>query len=209
MIGYLCGEIAEITEGLVVLDVHGVGYNVRISSDFASRLPGIGSQIKVFTYTYVKEDAFLLYGFPSGAELELFKKMLGVGGIGPKGALGILSVLSATDLQLAICSGDVKAISQAPGIGRKTAERLILDLRDKINLEAALGGLGTDSMAGTEGAVVSDAETGNSQVKKDAIEALVALGYSRSDTIKAIRNISVTKDTTTEDILKEALKCLL
>lgn len=208
MIGYLCGEIAEISEDLVVLDVHGVGYNVRISADFASKLPGVGVQTKIFTYTYVKEDAFLLYGFPSKVELELFKKMLSVGGIGPKGALGILSVLSATDLQIAICSGDVKAISQAPGIGKKTAERLILDLRDKIHLEDALRNITADSM---EGKADIDATPGmpDNQAKADAIEALVALGYSRSDTIKAVQRVTIGEVTTTEDILKEALKHLL
>lgn len=207
MIGYLSGEIAEITEDLVVLDVHGVGYNVRISVDFASKLPGIGAQTKIFTYTYVKEDAFLLYGFPSKVELELFKKMLGVGGIGPKGALGILSVLSATDLQIAICSGDVKAISKAPGIGKKTAERLILDLRDKINLEDTLSGLNGENIANDD-SLGAGLGMPDNKVKADAIEALVALGYSRGDTIKAVQKVAVTEESTTEDILKEALKQL-
>lgn len=208
MIGYLCGEIAEVAEDLVVLDVHGVGYNVRISSDFAARLPGMGERVKVFTYTYVKEDAFLLYGFPSRDELDLFKKMLSVGGIGPKGALGILSVLSAADLRLAIYSGDAKAISKAPGIGKKTAERLIIDLRDKITLEDALEGIGSgeDGISGMDHAAEGMPDN---QIKADAIEALVALGYSRSDTIKAIQKIAITENSTTEDVLKEALKHLL
>lgn len=207
MIGYLCGEIAELAEDLVVLDVHDIGYNVRISSDFAARLPGVGQRVKIFTYTYVKEDAFLLYGFPSKDELDLFKKMLGVGGIGPKGALGILSVLSAPDLRLAIYSGDIKAISKAPGIGKKTAERLILDLRDKVSPEEALESIGSME----DGIKVSDmgnAGMPDSRVKADAIEALVALGYARSDTIKAVQKVAVSESTTTEEILKEALKHL-
>ncbi|MBD5543145.1 MAG: Holliday junction branch migration protein RuvA [Lachnospiraceae bacterium] len=207
MIGYLRGEIAEIAEDVVVLDVHGVGYNVRISSDFAARLPGVGAQVKIFTYTYVKEDAFLLYGFPSREELDLFKKMLSVGGIGPKGALGILSVLSAADLRLAIYSGDAKMISKAPGIGKKTAERLILDLRDKITLEDALDSIGALS-EGAEGIDAAASGMTDNQIKADAIEALVALGYSRSDTIKAVQKVAITESTTTEDILKEALKHL-
>ncbi len=207
MIGYLCGEIAELAEDLVVLDVHDIGYNVRISSDFATRLPGVGERVKIYTYTYVKEDAFLLYGFPSRDELDLFKKMIGVGGIGPKGALGILSVLSAADLRLAIYSGDIKAISKAPGIGKKTAERLILDLRDKVSPEEALESIGSLE----DGAGVADMGSmgmPDSRVKADAIEALVALGYARSDTIKAVQKVAVTESTTTEDILKEALKHL-
>ena len=204
MIGYLCGEIAELAEDLVVLDVHDIGYNVRISSDFATRLPGVGERVKIYTYTYVKEDAFLLYGFPSRDELDLFKKMIGVGGIGPKGALGILSVLSAADLRLAIYSGDIKAISKAPGIGKKTAERLILDLRDKVSPEEALESIGSLE----NGAGAADMGMPDSRVKADAIEALVALGYARSDTIKAVQKVAVTDNTTTEDILKEALKHL-
>lgn len=204
MIGYLCGDIAELTEDLVVLDVHDIGYNVRISSDFAARLPGVGERVKIFTYTYVKEDAFLLYGFPSKDELDLFKKMLGVGGIGPKGALGILSVLSAPDLRLAIYSGDIKAISKAPGIGKKTAERLILDLRDKVSPEEALESIGSFR----ENTDSADMGMPDSRVKADAIEALVALGYARSDTIKAVQKVAVTESTTTEEILKEALKHL-
>ncbi len=207
MIGYLCGEIAELAEDLVVLDVHDIGYNVRISSDFAARLPGVGQRVKIFTYTYVKEDAFLLYGFPSKDELDLFKKMLGVGGIGPKGALGILSVLSAPDLRLAIYSGDIKAISKAPGIGKKTAERLILDLRDKVSPEEALESIGSME-AGLNASDMGSAGTPDSRVKADAIEALVALGYARSDTIKAVQKVAVTESTTTEEILKEALKHL-
>ncbi len=207
MIGYLCGEIAELAEDLVVLDVHDIGYNVRISSDFAARLPGVGQRVKIFTYTYVKEDAFLLYGFPSKDELDLFKKMLGVGGIGPKGALGILSVLSAPDLRLAIYSGDIKAISKAPGIGKKTAERLILDLRDKVSPEEALESIGSME-AGLNASDMGSAGTPDSRVKTDAIEALVALGYARSDTIKAVQKVAVTESTTTEEILKEALKHL-
>ncbi|MCM1162158.1 MAG: Holliday junction branch migration protein RuvA [Roseburia sp.] len=205
MIGYLCGEIAELAEDLVVLDVHDIGYNVRISSDFAARLPGVGERVKIFTYTYVKEDAFLLYGFPSKDELDLFKKMIGVGGIGPKGALGILSVLSAADLRLAIYSGDIKAISKAPGIGKKTAERLILDLRDKVSPAEALEGIGSVE-DGISAADMRSMGMPDSRVKADAIEALVALGYTRSDTIKAVQKIAVTESTTTEEILKEALK---
>lgn len=207
MIGYLCGEIVELAEDLVVLDVHDIGYNVRISSDFAAKLPGAGQRVKIFTYTYVKEDAFLLYGFPSKDELDLFKKMLGVGGIGPKGALGVLSVLSAPDLRLAIYSGDIKAISKAPGIGKKTAERLILDLRDKVSPEEALESIGSME----DGVQVSHMDnTGmqDSRVKADAIEALVALGYARSDTIKAVQKVAIIESTTTEEILKEALKYL-
>ena len=135
MIAFVRGEIENISEDHAVIDVGGIGYNVRISPGTAGRLPGIGKEVKMYTYTCVREDAFWLYGFLSRDELELFKLLITVNGIGPKGGLAILSVLSADDLRFAIISGDAKAIARAPGIGAKTAGRVILDLKDKISIE--------------------------------------------------------------------------
>ena len=129
MIAYVNGIIDDITEENTVIDVGGVGFNVRISADTASRLPGVGEPVKLYTYTSVKEDAFQLFGFLSRNDLEIFKKCITVNGIGPKGALSILSVLDADSLRFAILSGDAKAISKAPGIGARTAERLILEFK--------------------------------------------------------------------------------
>lgn len=204
MIGYLRGEIAHISPELLILDVGGVGYNVRINQQFAGKLPGIGREIKVYTYTYVKEDAFLLYGFQSSDELDLFKQLIGVNGIGPKGALAILSVMSANDLRFAIYTSDAKAIAKAPGIGSKTAERVILDLKDKISIEDSLNQFGSDaSDFGGESAGT------NNDMAKDAIEALSALGYSRTDAIFAVNKVSREEVSDTEDILKKALKYLI
>ena len=119
MIAYVSGIIENITEDNVVIDVNGIGVNVRISADTASRLPGDGEQIRLYTYTYVKEDAFLLYGFLSRSDLEMFRQCITVSGIGPKGALAILSVMDADSLRFAIMSGDAKAIAKAPGIALK------------------------------------------------------------------------------------------
>ena len=204
MIGYLRGEIAHISPELLILDVRGVGYNVRINEQFASKLPRIGTEIKVYTYTYVKEDAFLLYGFQSEDELTLFKQLIGVNGIGPKGALAILSIMSANDLRFAIYTGDAKAIAKAPGVGGKTAERVILDLKDKISIEDSLNQLhgDVDVVSGPE--ISSDNE-----MKKDAIEALAALGYSRTDAISAVNKVLKDDATTTEEVLKKALKYLI
>lgn len=204
MIGYLRGEIAYISTELLILDVGGVGYNVRINEQFASKLPEIGSEIKVYTYTYVKEDAFLLYGFQSEDELTLFKQLIGVSGIGPKGALAILSVMSANDLRFAIYTGDAKAIAKAPGIGGKTAERVILDLKDKISIEDSLNDLSSDADIST-----SQCISGDKEMKKDAIEALAALGYSRADAISAVNKVLKDDATTTEEVLKKALKYLI
>ncbi len=200
MIAYLKGEIADITEDNLVLDVNNIGYNVKISTSVANMLPGIGNDIKIYTYTLVKEDAFQLYGFLTKDDLEIFKKVITVNGIGPKGALAILSVMSADDLRFAIIAGDAKAISKAPGIGTKTAERIILDLKDKVSIEdvfdGAMSGKGNNDVA-------NDTMNGD---KNEAIEALVALGYSASDALQAIKKVKITDDMDAEMILKQALK---
>ena len=125
MIAYVKGIVEDITEDNAVVDVGGMGYNIRISADTAARLPGIGETVKLYTYTSVREDAIQLFGFLSKNDLDIFRKCITVSGIGPKGGLAILSVLDADSLRFAILSGDVKAITKAPGIGSKTAERLI------------------------------------------------------------------------------------
>lgn len=202
MIGYLRGEIAAVSPELVILDVGGVGYNVRINEQLASKLPSVGSEVKIYTYTYVKEDAFLLYGFANADELELFKQLIAVNGIGPKGALSILAVMSANDLRFAIYTGDAKAIANAPGIGKKTAERVILDLKDKVSIEDTIQNIGTDT---DMGASVSHTNV----MAADAVEALAALGYARTDAIKAVNKVSVENVESTEEILKQALKFLI
>ena len=135
MYAYLNGIIADIEDDNCIIDVNDIGYNVQISGQTMTRLPGIGERVKLFTYTNVKEDALQLYGFLSKADLEMFKKCITVSGIGPKGALGLLSAMDADDLRFAIISQDVKAISKAPGIGKRTAERLILELKDKLTID--------------------------------------------------------------------------
>lgn len=138
MIAYVKGTVEDISEDNAVVDIGGIGVNVRISADTAARLPGIGEKVKLYTYTSVREDAMQLFGFLARNDLEIFKKCITVSGIGPKGALAILSVLDADSLRFAIMSGDVKAITKAPGIGTRTAERLILELKDKIKIDDAL-----------------------------------------------------------------------
>ena len=138
MFAYVNGFLEDVTVDNAVVDVNGFGINVRISADTASRLPGIGEEVRLYTYTYVKEDAFLLYGFLSRSDLEMFKLCITVSGIGPKGALAILSVMDADALRFAIMSGDAKAISRAPGVGARTAQRLILELKDKISIDDTL-----------------------------------------------------------------------
>ena len=176
MFAYINGFLEDVTVDNAVIDVNGFGINVRISADTASRLPGIGEQVRLYTYTYVKEDAFLLYGFLSRSDLEMFKLCITVSGIGPKGALAILSVMDADSLRFAIMSGDAKAISKAPGVGTRTAQRLILELKDKISIDDTL--ISREIAAGgAEGILTAGSLHIDSEKKKEAVEALVALGY--------------------------------
>ncbi len=199
MYAYLKGTIEEITEDNLVLEVNQVGYNIKISSRTVNALQGIGSFVKIYTYTLVREDSFSLYGFLTKDDLNIFKKLITVNGIGPKGGLAILSIMSADELRFAIISGDAKAISKAPGIGAKTAERVILDLKDKISLDEALA-------PKDEFATVSLSGEDINNGKNEAIEALVALGYSASDALRAVKQVTVTEDSSVEEILKAALK---
>lgn len=198
MIAYVNGIIEDITEDNVVIDVGGLGYNVRISSDTAAKLPGVGAQVRLYTYTCVREDAFLLYGFLSRNDLEIFKKCITVNGIGPKGALAILSVMDADSLRFAILSSDTKAISKAPGIGARTAERLILELKDKLKVD--------DSMIDREIAAAAGNPVADSDQKREAVEALVSLGYGRTESIKAVNAIEGIEAMDSGAVLKAALK---
>ncbi|MBQ8118555.1 MAG: Holliday junction branch migration protein RuvA [Lachnospiraceae bacterium] len=206
MIAYVNGIVEDISEDNVVIDVGGIGYNVRISADTASKLPGIGEPAKLYTYLSVREDAQWLYGFLSRSALELFKKCITVNGIGPKGALAILSVMDVDSLRYAIMTGDAKAISKAPGIGAKTAERLILDLKDKIQIDDALIGREIAETAAGAGAGNPLADTPQ---KKEAVEALMALGYGQTESIKAVNSIPDIENMDSGAILKAALKRML
>ncbi len=203
MYAYIKGTLEETTEDSVVVEAGGIGYNIKVSTATAELLPGVGNEVKMYTYTLVREDAFALFGFLTRDDLEIFKKLIAVNGIGPKGGLAILSVMSADALRFAVMAGDAKAIAKAPGIGAKTAERVILELRDKISLEDTLKGLGEP--AGASGNAAG-AQGGDNLMKREAIEALVALGYAASDATAAVKKVEVTEDTTSETILKLALK---
>ncbi len=200
MIAYIKGEIIDIAEDNLILEVNNIGYNIRISAGTAGLLPGIGEEVKIYTYTYVKEDAFWLYGFLTRDDLGIFRRLITVNGIGPKGGLAILSTMTADDLRFAILSGDAKAIAKAPGIGVKTAERVILDLRDKVSLEESF--IGQSMGKRTAGA----SEPGMGTARNEAVEALTALGYSPSEAMRAVKKAGALEGMDTEDILKLALK---
>ena len=197
MIGFVKGRIDEISEENVVVDIGGIGCNVKISSETAAQLSGVNEEVKLYTYTCVREDLFQLYGFLTRDELEIFKKLITVNGIGPKGGLAILSVMSVDNLRFAIIAGDAAAIAKAPGIGKKTAERVILDLKDKVSIEDTF--VSKEMMQLTE-------KTVDKQAKNEAVEALTALGYSASDALRAVNMVSFEEDMSVETILKFALK---
>lgn len=200
MYAYIKGEIVDITEDNVVLECNNIGYNIKVPFSVVQRLPGIGEDVKIYTYTCVREDAFILYGFLTKDDLAIFKLLITVNGIGPKGALGILSAMSADDLRFAIIAGDAKAISKAPGIGAKSAERIILELKGKIDLEPMLT---------PQEPAVSVGGFMNSDAKNEAIEAMIALGYSSSEAVKAVKQLNITEDMDSGIILKDALKILV
>ena len=206
MIQYIHGTLSEISDGLIIVEASGVGYGINVPSTVIGELPAVGTEVRIYTYYSVKEDSQSLFGFLYKEDREMFTQLIGVNGIGPKGALSILSVLRPDDLRMAIMTGDAKAISSAQGIGKKTAERVILDLKDKIgdlssmysgNLTADLGG----RPAG-RGASISAGPMA------EAIEALVALGYSRMEAGRAVGSVILDDNMTTEDVLKAALKLI-
>ncbi len=201
MISFLRGEVAAVLPDRVIVDVGGVGFQVLVSVRDAADMPPAGEEVKIYTYMSVSEDAIRLYGFLSQDDLNVYRTMITVSGVGPKAALGILGALSANDVRFAVFSDDVKALSKAPGIGAKTAKKLILELKDKLKLEDAISdiGEGSSSMETTVSAVI-DAELA------DAVQALTALGYSNSEALRAVRKVKVTEGMQTQDILKQALK---
>ena len=200
MLAYLIGRVAGVTEGNLVLEVGQIGFNIKIPSGLPALLPPIGEEVKIYTYTCVREDAFLLYGFLSQDELDMFRLLITVSGIGPKGGLSILSVMSADDVRLAVLTQDAKAISRAPGVGAKTAQRLILELKDKVSME--------ETFVSRESAAYAAQTAGLSDAKREASEALAALGYSASEAAQAVRKVENADELDVEELLKAALKHL-
>lgn len=203
MIAYIKGKLEEVRPASVVVETAGTGYEINVPGSTADELQGqLHEEVKVHTYLQVREDGVALFGFSTRDALEVFKLLITVSGIGPKGALGILSAMSTDDLRFAVLAGDTKAISKCPGIGAKTAGKLILELKDKFKLEDAFEEKWEKTAtAGTHGA--------EEAVRKDAIEALTTLGYAPSEAVKAVRTVVITEGMTTEDVLKLSLKQMI
>lgn len=197
MIAFIKGKVADITEDAVILENGGIGYRIFTPSTVQAQI-SMGNEVKLYTYLNVREDAMLLYGFLTKDDLKVFKLLIAVNGIGPKAGLSVLSVMSGNDLRYAVMSGDSKSISKAPGVGAKTAQKVILELKDKLKLE--------DILDASETAEISGVSGGQTDIMKEAALALAALGYSQTEAMKAVRKCEITDETTVEDLLKLALK---
>ena len=199
MYAYIKGILAEITEDAIIVENQGIGYEIAVPGQVFDYLPSVGEEVKIYTYHYVREDAILLYGFLTKEDVRIFKMLIGVSGIGPKGALSILSVLSTDDLRFAILGDDAKAIAKAPGVGAKTAQRVIIELKDKLSLEDAF----EQKLANQAQKAELNPAVG---VKNEAILELTSLGYSQSEALKVLQGIEISPDDQVEDVLKMALK---
>lgn len=231
MISYIRGEVLFRNESSVVIDVGGIGYEVYVPYNVMCAMERATGQVELYTYMQVKEDGVALFGFADRQDLRTFKLLITVNGIGPKVALGIMSYMTTQDLMLAVLADDVKAIAKAPGIGSKTAGKLILELKDKFKFEDTLGdaslnavidgtagvpgGSGTaasSGASGTKASAGSQASSGASDkdritaARNEAVQALTALGYSSSEALKAVRKVPDSDDLTVETIIKQSLK---
>ena len=202
MIAFIEGIIAKKTTNSVwVSTASGLGYEIFIPMIDLQQLPLNGNKVLLYTHLQVKEDAIALFGFLSEEKLQVFKLLITVSGIGPKGALSILSGISLDDLRFAVLSEDTKTISKIPGIGAKTAGKLILELKDKFKLQDTIE---TKLLQGDT--MVAGAKASN--LREEAVEALATLGYSATEAMKMLRKVEITETTTVEDLIKQGLKNL-
>jgi Holliday junction DNA helicase RuvA len=198
MIALIRGTLAYKSIDHIIIDVGGVGYRLFIPLSTFYSLPETG-EIRLFTHTHVREEALLLYGFLTLEEKELFVTLIGISGVGPKLAVNILSHIPARDLKRAIAAGDIKRLSGLPGIGKKTAERLVLELKDKVGPIVDL--------PDTEGSATSGTMAG--ELINDVLSALVNLGYKENQARKVLESMELSPGLTMETILKGALKVLV
>ena len=203
MIAFIQGELCDAGQDTIVVACHGIGYEIQIPVSVAQVLPDPGNVVKIYTYTYVREDALGLFGFLTQDDLKIFKLLITVNGVGPKAALAILSAMTADELRFAILAEDAKAIAKAPGIGPKTAKRMIIELKDKLNLESMIEGHGDAEMS------LSDPGDAAANVRDEVIMALTALGYGNTEADRAVRAVSGADEMDSETLLKQALKKIM
>ena len=203
MIAFIQGELCDAGQDTIVVACQGIGYEIQIPVSVAQALPDPGNVVKIYTYTYVREDALGLFGFLTKDDLKIFKLLITVNGVGPKAALAILSAMTADELRFAILAEDAKAIAKAPGIGPKTAKRMIIELKDKLNLESKIEGHGDAEMS------PSGPGDAAANVRDEVIMALTALGYGNTEAVRAVRAVSGADEMDSETLLKQALKKIM
>lgn len=205
MISYLKGKYIDRTDdGSIILNVNGIGFEVYVTAEVLGRAAyNNDDDIELYTYMQVKEDGMSLFGFQTLDELSIFKKIISVSGIGPKGGMSILSTLNREQFIMAVIDENSDRIAKAPGIGKKTAAKLVLELKDKFKLSDALSG--SVSSTDISDSPVSKVDNG---IVSDAISALVSLGYSSSESTKAVRAVQVTEDMTVDKLLSLSLRNL-
>lgn len=202
MIAFILGTVVDIEENKVILEHHGMGFRIYVPATVTNRISS-GERIRLYTYMSVKEDDISLYGFLSQDDLKMYRLLLNVNGVGPKAALGVLSALTADELRFAVLADDSAAIARAPGIGKKTAQKMILELKDKMSLQDAF----EQKLANHQ---MQDMQQphGHSEAVSEAVQALTALGYSATDALRAVKYIEGAQNMSVEELLKAALKRL-
>lgn len=198
MIGFVNGEIEDLYEDQILIDCGFMGYNIYVCKNVIENY-SIGDELKLYTYLNVREDAMNLFGFLSKDELKIFKLLITVNGIGPKGALAVLTTMSPNDLRFAIFKDDAKMISKVPGIGAKTAQKVILELKDKLDI-------GFDVDNNNSQSIYDYNNSEKDDIIDEAIQALVALGYTQKEVAKIVKGCDLSMCSTTEDVIKVVLK---
>lgn len=204
MIASVKGKLEGVTTESVIIDVNGLGVEAIVPTTVINHIPKIDESIKLHTYLHVREDAMQLYGFLEKEDLDFFKLLITVNGIGPKAAIAVLSSMPADILTFAILSEDTKTIQKAQGIGAKTAKKLVLELKDKVGI------IKTPKNTGSETYDNAGLTIGiNSEIKDEAVQVLKALGYSQTEAVKAISTVEIAEEMTSEELVKLALKNLM
>ena len=199
MIAYIKGTLEIKTKGYVVIEVNGIGYKIFMAENAIEKLGIIGEKVQVHTYMRVREDDISLYGFLTNEELRMFELLLGVGGIGAKGALAILSNITPSKFALAVISNDIAILKKIPGIGPKTAQRVILELKDKLKKEQQVTSETSEEEISSFGQAIAEDEK-----MTEAVSALQVLGYSRREIAEALERLDLST-LSVEDIIRKSL----
>ena len=204
MIASIKGRLEGVTSESVIIDVNGLGVEAIVPATVINRLPKIDENVRLYTYLHVREDAMQLYGFLEKEDLDFFKLLITVNGIGPKAAIAILSSMPTDILTFAIISEDTKTIEKAQGIGSKTAKKLVLELKDKVGIIKIPKNTNSENYDNNVLTIGI-----NSEIKDEAVQVLTALGYSQTEAVKAISTVEISEKMTSEELVKLALKNLM